>query len=575
MELVLFTKLKSKLQTQILLGDIEQVGVLVRNNHTFDASCMHLAVLNNRYDIIQYVQYYQASMDLVALPLCPSLLNPCALYGYTTLYLTLINSGLRPNLSVYNAAAQGPSITIIADVNESIGLTEQIVKDTVKANHTDVVRFIITEALKMSVRIEPNLVCYPLMNNNMELVSLFEEHQLFEWHIQLYYAALLSGSIDIVSYAESKLDPDLHEARDLDTSRTSKGCNSLLLGDIVYTRNHKKYFAHTMNYAIQSGSIEVLDYIYARDYGLTTSNVITAITQGSIEVFEWVLLRFDRALPYFLLAYFSLQSHIPHKYAKAALLLANPHFNRTTTPTLQTIRKYTLHTELISNRKSIEEDCIYDLDYTMGYASFFQPQPAARTLTTLRCLLATDIHTELAITIPQLNTADKQALTDMLFLCGTQTQIRELYPYLAPRTPRVPVLMETLCYSQLGKLCFAIKNCGISTLVLDQLYPVAIALNHNHMLSLFAKQGYSQPLFKHILLTRDADLIHAHLTLHPEDLSVTDLSIAKQVLELDDIVLVQRCTFHTPLRQLTVWATNHGLIEIAASLVTIGEQTKN
>ncbi len=67
-----------------------------------------------------------------------------------------------------------------------------------------------------------------------------------------------------------------------------------------------------MNYAIQSGSINVVEYIYSRDYGLTPSNFITAIRQDNLEILEFISDQYSKkkiTIVYYLL-FFNLQQYL-------------------------------------------------------------------------------------------------------------------------------------------------------------------------------------------------------------------------------------------------------------------------
>ena len=130
-----------------------------------------------------------------------------------------------------------------------------------------------------------------------------------EWEPELLHSAILSGSMPMIQYVESQI-PNVHMNFVLDMSRIKRGQSSLLLDSMTYEKNQKKYFSHTINYAVQSKSISVLKYIHGLGYRITLSNIISGIQSGVLDILEYLLQNYDKKLPLYLIHYFNIDSYL-------------------------------------------------------------------------------------------------------------------------------------------------------------------------------------------------------------------------------------------------------------------------
>ena len=581
-EKFLFSKIKKKLYVQILLGDLDKIKLLIDIGHVFDQRCMQLAVLNNRIDILQYI--IETNLEL---KLENQLLIYCCEFGHENMYFYLREKGLMPNITIYNKAALGNSFKIILDTNENIGISNKTLMSSFQANNTDIILFLVDIAKSDNIKINNNLFTYPILNNNFTLLTELEKLNMIVWPVlkeqstgsntsryhELYYSALLSGSIEMVKYIESKM-PNIHDNHTLDTSKTKKGQMSLLLEDIIYEINNKKYFSHTMNYAVQSGSIAMVKYVYAKGYGITVSNFITAIKQGTVEILEYLCTKYSKKLPFYLVHYFGINSYASEKMAKAKILIDNRllDLNITSKMTVNDYRKESAHLEIISQTVQIPEDGVVDPDYLMKYQLFFIPVSGYKfnhkLLTKTRICLELGMDDELInIFTAQMNRIDQQFVIDTLFLFGNMAQIKKLSWPLAPSNQ---IIMEMMCYNQLNKLCYLVQNNLLSDTIIDCIYPVATMLSDEYLTILFQKIGRNNPDIKYMLLSGNYSVITKWLDNNIFDENNTDINIFKYALQLDNIDIAKRLRYPKKLlSELIDWASESDLVEMHSYLKSV------
>lgn len=588
LEKFLFGKIKKKLHVAIILDDIGRVKYLINYGYQIDYQCLQLAVLNNSLEILKYmVKHINVSKSNGIGPnirLTNELLIYCSEFGHEEMYFYLRSKDLVPNISIFNKAVLGNSLNIIKDINNDIAISNKILTSVFQTNNTDIILFLVSEAMNDNVNINKNLFTYPILNNNFVLLDKLDELHLINWHVELYYSAILSGSMEMVKHLETKI-PLVHENRILDTSKCKKGQITLLLEDMIYEISGKKYFSHTMNYAVQSGSLEMVKYIHQKKYGITTSNFITAIKQSSCEILKYLCQNYSKQLPFYLIHYFGTNCPVIEKIAKAKILLDSGLIN-TYPPKLsiEDFRKETAHIELISQSVQIPEDIgIIDIDYLMKYQIFFVPVKGYklnyRLITRTRLFLELDRDTELQnIFSADHNNIDQQFIIDTLFLFGSIEQIKKFHPLSGMICPSQQIIMEILCYCQLNKLCYLLFNKLFTTRTITTIYPVAMILSDKYLNLFFEKikKYYPeldnlQPDIKFILLSGNKNIINQYFIKYgnQQDLSK---DILKSVLILDDIELLKKIIIPIKLLpELIIWSEESDLLEIGKYLLTINE----
>jgi len=571
-EKFLFNKLRNKINVQILLGNLDKIIQLKKQGHQENGQTLELTVVNNRLNILQYF------VTNWSLKLSNELLYYCAEFGHEDIYFWLRQQGLIPNASVYQRAAMGQSLSIIQDVNEQIAISEKILGTAFEANQTQIILYLIGEAQKIArFKFNKNWVADAITNNNMELVIELDRMKFIDWHVELYYASLLSGSMEMVRLVEKKI-PNLHDNHILDTSKESKGKKTLLLEEIIYTIGSKKYFAHTMNYAIQSESLEIVQHVYAKGYGITVSNFITAIHQGTPETLNFLCCHYHKKLPFYLIHYLGLYSYATNKLAKAKILFDHDLIDlQPNNLTTNQYRLETTHLTMIQQAKEITVEASQDVDYLMKYRIFFTV-PAGYKLN-YRLLAMIKIALELnrrdlleKIFSEKHHKVDQQLIIDALYLFGTIQQIITYYPIGWNHAPSLPVLSETICYGQINKLCFLFSKNLISVAHLKELYTVVTTLADAEWLQLFGKILPAEHLTKsliHVVRSSNVEFIRDHLETNP-NLEISR-EIIKLLLQLENLELVQKITIPTKyLPELLDWTREADLLGMHHYLASLG-----
>lgn len=570
-EKFLFSKLKKQIQVQILLDNLPKIKSLNKIGHIIDKQCLQLAIINYRVEIVEYI-----------IETCPNikldneLLIYCVGDGYENIYFYLRKFGLFPNISIYNRAVNGGSLSIVTDINEHIGISEKILENAFESNNVNIIMFLISVAIRDKVKINKNLVVYPILNNNMELLNVLEKNNFVDWHYELYYSALLSGSLEMIEYVESKM-PEIHNKKLLDTSKTKKGQISSILTDIIYDHNGKKYFSHTINYAIQSKSLDVVKYVYSKGYGITVSNFITAIKQGTVEILDFLCCVYRKNLPFYLLHYFGMNSYVDEKFSKAKILLNSGLFNLLHDKlAIDDYKKETIHLQLINQTTQITEYQCNDPDFLMKYQMLFTEDINSkinyRLITKTRICLELDKEKELVdIFNTNYNEINKQYVIDTLFLFGNIAQIKKLYKLQKSLiVPSSQIIMEIICYCQIHKLCFLTQNNLLTKSIIDLIYPLTNALSDKHLSIFFEKICQNKPNIKHLLLSGNEQIILHWLNKNSVNELEVNKKILKNVLKLNNVLIAEKFTFPPHfLQELIQWTKDNDLLIVHNFLLSL------
>jgi len=561
----------SKVHTAILMGDIQSLIKLLEMGYIINRKALVLMVINNQIEIFMMVLNKFPKISLA-----PDLLMMAAENNCEEIYFELRNRGLKPNISVYNGAASGSSLKIMNDINENIGISDKIVSTAIQSNNTQIIRFVITQAMADTIRIDPNLITYPILNGNIEIIEILEKNKLFKWHIELYYSAILSASMTIINYVEEKLqcaNINVHQNWSLDTSRsTQRGHKTLLLDDMIYKRNNKKYFSHTMNYAIQSNSLDIVKYIHSKGYGITVSNFITAIQQSDCDILNYLITNYNRILPSYIIYYFSLESIITNKFEKLHLLVTSNLLNlQQNNDNLVSYRKESVHSDLIKQRTEIDIAQCTDPDYLLKYKIFFPSTPGYKFNTKLfvkvRYGLIHQIDNLLNIVDPTLcHAVDGQLLTNILFLFGTTHQINQIYPHLTKYIPSIPVLMEIICYGDILKLCWILQKGIIDKQNINNFLPLLYLLDNDKLNIIFENYLRDYHMEMNILLNAKPSINIVKKWIRENGNDITHSS-TRTLLKIDRYDILELFNWsnisQVELSDLLMWCEEQELFESA------------
>lgn len=557
----LFSKIKKRIYVAILLNNLSDIQYLISQGYSADYKCLELSILNNRMDLLNYF------IEAIKIPVKNELLMICAEHGYTEIYFCLRKFGLVPNISIYKKAVSGPSLDIVKDVATIISINNTILETAFPNNHTEILLFLIGEALNDKMKISSKFAVYPILNSNMVLLNFLQDNNLFEWNDEFYYSAILSGSMEMIQYLE-KFCPDIHDNHKLDTSKTKRGRNSLLLEDMIYEVNNKKYFSHCMNYAIQSESLEIVKYIHKLGYGISVSNIITAIKQAPCDILEYILQNYQGILPEYLIHYFGIYSHIADKISKAAILSKYNIFAYTSDIDIKNAQKESVHLEMITSGNEVPENALTDIDYLMKYRLFFNN---TRQIQNLLCKVKINLQignmTELNIICD--NTQDKitkQVLVDALFLFGDIDQIKILCPKIQNIVvPNHLIILEIMCYNQINKLCYLLQNKLLTSEIIKLLYPVKTMLANKYIDAIFDKIDTTTiPNPKYIIYSNDTNRI----TAYSKNINTSlNKSLVIEIIKLDNIDILKNFSIDKNLvPEIIEWCQNNDFLEVVTYL---------
>uniref|UniRef100_A0A6G6AC90 Ankyrin repeat-containing protein n=1 Tax=Borely moumouvirus TaxID=2712067 RepID=A0A6G6AC90_9VIRU len=571
----LFSKTNKKIHVAILLNDFNQVKNLINYGYTIDDLCIKLAVLNNNLNILKYFNELNPKLLLDG-----EFLAISTEYSYEDIYFYLRGLKLLPNISVYKRAVLGNSLVIIKDISKLIGLSKIILENAFQTNNTEIIKFLLNQASEEKFIVSKNLISYPIVNNNLDIINTLIDNNLVNWNIELYYSALLSGNLEMVKFIESKINID-HENKILDSSKIGKGKSSLLIHDTIYEYNNKNYFSHTINYAIQSNNLQIVKYIYEKGYGITPSNFITAIRQASVEIIEFLSSVYNKKLPFYLIHYFGLDARVKDKISKVKILLESKLL--TLYPnnlTVNDFKKETVHIDMILQNDEIPEEYLMEIDYIMNYPIFFVPITGyklnRRLITIVRILISLQNNNELIeLFSKKYNLVDSQYLIDCLYLFGDINQIKLLHN-LIKICPSTQIIMEIICRQDLIKILFLWNNNYLTTTIINNLHNVSTSLDNKYVSSLFSKmQNDNKPELKYIIESGNINLINNYL-ISNGNYKISKDNI-KKIFKLDNLSLVEKILSISTIKnfimenifELLDWCQEHDLLEISKMLGTI------
>ena len=593
-ERILLPMMKNKLHVCIGLGLLSRVRYLINIGYRVDNKCLQLIAVNNYLPVLKLV------LDNTTVKTDSELLIYCAENGSDETYFYLRDRNLYPNLSIFNRAACSNSVMIFKDINSQIGLTNDIIELVFQSNHVEIIKELLTECANTDTKIPPKMAFYPILNNDFDTLFKLEKLMAIDWSVNLFHAAILSGSVQMLQLLESKV-PDIHSGLKLDTGKENKGTATLLIYEMIYVVNNKKYFSHSINYAIQSGSTLMLKYIKSKGYQITVSNFITAIKQGTCSQLTYLCDNYDGILPFYLIHYFGFNIYVPDKLLKAKILIDRGIMDIKLDLVLKKTdyQSETTHIEIIGQTTEMSEDCSMDLDFLLMRKYFFQPVMGfkfnSRLLTKTRLCLELDIDTELTKIFKQKhNAVDSQFILDMLILFGSIKQIIKYYPIYnqciaTTIFPSRSVVMEIMCYRQINKLMYMFQH-NLLTTMTDNIKNLATIMN-DHLLNLFVDKivqadgicstndaicginnNIDMPnnMLKYVLMSGNIKLLDKWICANG-----LDMRSVKNILLTDNMQLVRRLDIPSDLiLELIEWTAELELIEINNYLIGINNPVK-
>lgn len=148
-----------------------------------------------------------------------------------------------------------------------------------------------------------NFYATAIMNNNQKSIEIFEKLEIDDEEKSLskelmplanevvFYSAVLSGEPSLVEKIDERYNIQAIEKHILDrASLLSPNAHE----DMIYKikGDQCEYLARTMNYAINSNSLKMVDYLIERKYIITIANIITALLNSSGVFFASIIERY-------------------------------------------------------------------------------------------------------------------------------------------------------------------------------------------------------------------------------------------------------------------------------------------
>lgn len=237
-------------------------------------------------------------------------------WGLLDMFLR-ISPHVKWTMQFYYKAVLGGSLYMVKMINEKFAPIKDTLIKALESNNTEICKIVLSHFDTVSME----LLLHPISNNNMELVQLMmnklsKSKKKRVHDVRLFHSAVLSGSIEMVEYISSKYDfsnlkPDYPSSK--------MGYKMKLIDDITYDHNGSKRFSHSMNYAIESGSLIMIEYINDLGYGITPSNFARAVKVGNIEIVKKLIELNPIKLPDHFWIHFDFYS--PNQGALSALLV--------------------------------------------------------------------------------------------------------------------------------------------------------------------------------------------------------------------------------------------------------------
>jgi hypothetical protein len=551
------SKLKNIIDTHILFGQTDKVLDLIKNNYKISSSALKLAVINGNLDVMSYL----ISLTKPTNKIGTELLTISAEYGYEDIYFYLRDLGYDPNIQTYHKAVMGSNTKIVTDIKALIGISKKTVELAFKGGSIGVVKLVIKTAVEEDLKIPPEYVSYIILNGNVELLENVLELMEIRWDPILFYSAVLSGSMEMIKYIETKI-PDIHCDFVLDMSRDKKGQKSLLLDSMIYEIGNKKYFSHTTNYAVQSGNLDVLKYICELNYGITLSNIVNAIQLGSVEILEYLLKKYWGKLPGFLISYFSIGSYLLNKVEMFKVLVEHGFDFNAKNSTLDDYRAETAHLQLIEKEQYAGSDLIWDMDYLLNYQAFFVVSKGykfnSKLVTQVRMCCMLELINDLDVILGRdYHDVDKQIMIDTAWLFGTLDHVRRVYG-LHGRLPGMNVVMEIFCYGKIGKVSWLLQ---INPEMVKKIYPLSLVLDDtlvNGLMSKFRVEMNCQEILKALITSGKSKLVKEFIKQNEVEWNT---ELVKEILLMNDMELVSVLDYNM-IKDLEEWIVENDLIEV-------------
>lgn len=463
----------------------EKFQTLLDKGHQPTIQTINLSLLNH------HEHFFTLLLPLLKEPLTREQLIYCT--DNDSLYFTLRKHNFFPNISVLEKAIFQTTPAIIKDISANIHIDKISMEKIFQANQTDIIKFCVEDVDK----VDPNMVSYAIINGNIELVKWMESKNLFKWHNDLYYSAVLSGSSQMIFLVENRL-PEIHANHQLDLSTQKRGYKTLITDETIYRNGGRLFFAHTMNYAVQSDNLDIVKYIRSKGYGIATSNLISSMRIGNVEILKYLLeeLSIERNvdrihLPFHLIHYIGIYFNTLNKTQMAQLLwektnLFNHNYNDLS---VNDYRIETLHLSFIHQKQTFTEKMAMDPDYLSNIIEFFNDNSKERVINMAASLIRLEQSEALISFFQKIKPMDRHTIMNLALLLTSNINLlsRLLDLIETEYIPSTKVICEIICYYRLSTIIFLHKRGMIPDILNNSILCLAVALGDDTLIKVLEK----------------------------------------------------------------------------------------
>lgn len=510
----LFDKMKKKRQINIMMDEfnyddayekyhINYIKIALINNHKSLVKFLIDKVMNNAVCPISlptpnHLFSCEMGTDLLKLNReeCIKLMMLAVEYSDSEIYIDLlklfdsIGIVIEPNIHVYNKAIIYANFDVVKMIDDAVSPSPKTLEYSFSSYHDENIMFMIEKSEEENLTIRSEWFTDLIKNEKIELLEKIRSKLKIEttfWKPEHYYAAILSGNMNVVKYMEGIMNSNLHSSRILDSSKNKRGKRSILMDEMKYLYEGKTYFSHTMNYAVLSNSLQMVKYFKKIGYGITLSNIINSIKKSNDQILTYLIECFQPfSLPDYLIAYFSFNSFSLNKIYMGKILYDSgfKFFNQKSSRNLKSYKNQSIHSEIISNEKVLLIEPKYDIDYVLDYDKLFSPYKNKTNeniyINTLITKLRLSIQLNLDIMDLISNIYDmteKQLIVDIVFLFGRKCYIDEVLSSLKIY-PSIQIIIEVICYGRIDKINSIIDYIIHNREIFEEVKKVAIIMQN-------------------------------------------------------------------------------------------------
>lgn len=259
-------------------GELSQVIKLLSSDQELDSHSAKWAVMSGNAGVLRILLNRYPDWKT------HSLMDHVALYGDQE--MDEMMTDIYPTLSTWMAYSKRDKRHGFLRCKDSLVITQEIfyeccTNSLASLAWEEMVKYDIYQDVEKTTRLL-------ILHKHYDLAIKISPHL----PIQVVYSAILTGEIPylekVVNYFQGEFS-DHHQTHPVHCDQildipSADGGSASILEFVRYRITQGIRNSHVINYCVQSGSIEMVDYCFYLGYGVTISNLITAILQSSFEM---------------------------------------------------------------------------------------------------------------------------------------------------------------------------------------------------------------------------------------------------------------------------------------------------